>query len=75
MTQTGESNTHNFALRKAREDQGLKPKEVAKKLGVLTCTYLRWERNVQQPSLKHIGKLCKLFNKSIEELGYGNIYD
>lgn len=58
-------------LREARENRGLKPKDVANILRVDKCTYLRWERNEQRPQLKHIGELCHLFNKSAEELGYG----
>ena len=65
-----QSNSPNFALRKAREDQGLTTRDVAKRLGVTIDTYRRWEQNVQQPTIRHKGKLCRLFKKSIEELGF-----
>ena len=75
MSHAGESNIPNSALRKAREDQGLTTKQAAKKLGVTIETYRRWEQNAQQPSMKNIGQLCQLFQKSVEELGYPHFFD
>jgi transcriptional regulator with XRE-family HTH domain len=75
MSQAGESNSPNSALRKVREEQGLTQKYVAKRLGVHIDTYRRWEQNAQQPSVKHIGQLCQLFKKSVEELGYPHFFD
>lgn len=75
MPQEGEPNIPNSALRKAREDQGLTQKEVAKGVGVNTDTYRRWEQNAQQPTIKHVGKLCRFFKKTVEELGYSHFFD
>jgi DNA-binding XRE family transcriptional regulator len=57
-------------LRRARRKRFLTIEEAADLLGVSVSAFGRWERGVQVPHLQTLGKLCKLFESTSEELGF-----
>jgi transcriptional regulator with XRE-family HTH domain len=60
-------NTH---LKQERERRGWSQARVAEAVGTDTKTVGRWERGVSSPYPYSREKLCKLFGKSAEELGF-----
>ncbi len=60
----------NDALRREREARNWLQRDVAKQLCINERTYRRWERENQYPRLTSIKKLCDLFEKKPEELGF-----
>jgi predicted ATPase/DNA-binding XRE family transcriptional regulator len=67
-----ESNsTHpNDRLRQERIRCNWRQRELAERVGTTVVTVNRWERGIQQPSAYFRLKLCALFGKSEEELGF-----
>ena len=53
-------------LRKLRESKNLTQKEVASKLNVDRSTYSYWENAKTEPSIKHLIKLSKIYNVTID---------
>lgn len=51
-----------------RTDRGYTRKDMETLLEVPWTTYRSWERNIYEPKLKYIVKLCTLFNVSSDEL-------
>jgi len=60
----------NKQLKEARELRGWSQKYVAEQIGVDPIYISRWERGVVQPSSFYRPKLCELFDKNAEELGF-----
>ncbi len=59
----------NSALRRIREERGWSQQQVATLLDTNTFTVCRWERGLAFPSPHYRQRLCKLFDKSLSELG------
>ncbi|HEY7420172.1 MAG TPA: NB-ARC domain-containing protein, partial [Ktedonobacteraceae bacterium] len=57
-------------LRQERLGRNWHQRDVAEHLGTTVVTVNRWERGVQQPSTYFRVKLCVLFGKSAQELGF-----
>lgn len=57
-------------LRQARIERNWRQHEVAEHLGASVLTVQRWERGSHQPSMYFQLKLCALFGKSAEDLGF-----
>src|SRR4051794_11443305 len=57
-------------LRQARVERNWRQRDVAERLGASVLTIQRWERGSHQPSVYFQLKLCALFGKSAEELGF-----
>jgi len=55
-------------IRILRERRGMKPKDIAKHVGVSVQSVSQWENGRTQPSLTSREKLCELFGISLEEL-------
>jgi transcriptional regulator with XRE-family HTH domain len=55
-------------LREERVKRNWRQQDVADKLGTTVVTVSRWEQGIQQPSAFYRIKLCKVFDKSAEEL-------
>src|SRR5450631_3902618 len=55
-------------LATARYEKGWSQEEVAERVGVTRNTFSKWERGVVTPYPFHIHRLCKLFEKTTEEL-------
>ena len=60
----------NEALKRERELRGWTQAELAKKLGTTKLNVGRWERGESFPPPFYREKLCKLFKKNAEELGF-----
>lgn len=60
----------NDMLRREREQRGWSQKYVAEKIGSDTKTLGRWERGVTFPQPYYRQKLCELFEKNAQELGF-----
>lgn len=57
-------------LRQERIQRNWRQHDVAERLGTTVLTVHRWERGYQQPGAYFRIKLCALFGKSAEELGF-----
>ena len=55
-------------IRDLREDNDLKQKEIAKKLGLNQSSISDWENDISRPDYETVFELCKLFNVSIYDL-------
>lgn len=53
----------------ARVEKDLTQAKAAEGVGVDVGTFSRWEKGKHQPSLRHVKKLCDLFDKTAAELG------
>lgn len=60
----------NTNLKAAREARGWSQVQVARYLEIAQPTYQHWESGVR-PSDRNLKKLCHLFRKTKEELGFG----
>ncbi len=60
----------NEALRYEREKWGWSQRKIAEKLDTTEDKISRWERGERTPSPHYREKLCSLFGKSAEELGF-----
>jgi DNA-binding XRE family transcriptional regulator len=60
----------NEKLKAARMACKLTQVQISDSLNIDYKTYQRWERGHARPSLPNLGKLCRWFGKSREELGY-----
>lgn len=60
----------NDALIRARTERGLDTGEIANLVGVNTHTYIKWEKRKIRPSLRHIRRLCEIFQARPKDLGY-----
>ena len=60
----------NDRLRQERVRRDWRQRELADQVGTTVVTVNRWERGIQQPSAYFRLKLCALFSKSEEELGF-----
>jgi tetratricopeptide (TPR) repeat protein/DNA-binding XRE family transcriptional regulator len=67
---TSPSISWNERLRKERVQHNWRQQDVADRLGTTVLTVKRWERGNQQPSAYFRLKICTLFGKSAEELGF-----
>jgi tetratricopeptide (TPR) repeat protein/transcriptional regulator with XRE-family HTH domain len=59
-------------LRQERIQRNWRQQDLADQLGTTVVTIQRWERDHQQPSTYFRLKLCTLFGKSAQELGFVN---
>ena len=60
----------NIKLRYQRQTRGWSQKKLADLLDTSKELVSRWERGIQQPSPYYQEKLCVLFEKTAEELGF-----
>src|SRR5690348_9839966 len=60
----------NDRLRQERVQHNWRQHDLAEKLGTSVVTIQRWERGSHQPSAYFRVKLCALFGKSVQELGF-----
>ncbi|HEU5382543.1 MAG TPA: helix-turn-helix transcriptional regulator [Ktedonobacteraceae bacterium] len=60
----------NDRLRRERIRHNWRQQDLANRLGTTVVTVKRWERGSQQPGAYYRVKLCALFGKSVEELGF-----
>jgi transcriptional regulator with XRE-family HTH domain len=60
----------NHQLRHERIEHNWRQQDVADQLGTTVVTVKRWERGSQYPSAYFRQKLCALFGKSAQELGF-----
>lgn len=60
----------NTCLRQARVARNWRQRDLAEQLGTTVASVKRWERGSHQPSAYYRVKLCALFGKSAEELGF-----
>ncbi len=58
--------TYYERLRDLREDNDLTQEEVAKELGTSQTMYARYERGANEMPIRHLVKLCKLYNISAD---------
>ena len=65
----------NDALRTARQKRCWKRPQIAKLIGVDERTYRRWEEGSHKPNLENLEKLCKAFNMTPDQLGFGDLID
>jgi transcriptional regulator with XRE-family HTH domain len=61
----------NNRLRQERLQRNWRQADLAEQLGTTALTVRRWETGTQQISAYYRVKLCALFGKSAEELGFG----
>src|SRR5438034_882467 len=61
----------NTRLQEAREHKLWTLEEAAEAIGVDVQTFWRWENYVQWPRKYALRKLCAVFERSVEELGFG----
>lgn len=66
----GSGSTPNTALRRARELRCRSQQELAEYLGTTPFTICRWERGITIPGPHFRHKLCDLFERSADELGF-----
>lgn len=57
-------------IRQERIRRNWRQQDLANQLGTTVITVKRWERETQQPGAYFRIKLCALFGKSVEELGF-----
>ena len=55
-------------LKNLREDNDLTQQEVATYLGTSQTMYARYERGASELPIRHLLKLCELYNSSADEL-------
>lgn len=62
--------TTHFAenLKTLRIEKGLSQTELAKLLGVDQRTISNWENKICEPSFETLGKLCDIFDESLENI-------
>jgi transcriptional regulator with XRE-family HTH domain len=60
----------NDRLRQERVARNWRQLDIAEQLGTAVLTIKRWERGSQRPSAYFRVRLCALFGKSAEELGF-----
>ena len=70
MDLSNNSSYPNDLLRQERILRNWRQREVADHLGTTVVTVNRWERGIQQPGAYFRLKLCALFGKNAEELGF-----
>jgi len=70
-----EGSAVNQKLRAVREQKMWTIPEAAEAVGVDVQTYWRWEHTVQWPRAYALRKLCSVFDRSAEELGFGRSPD
>src|SRR5579885_3376357 len=58
-------------LAQARKKKHWTLKQAANAVGVSINTFNRWELGEQRPYRHNLDQLCKIFNASLEELGFG----
>ncbi len=66
-----ENSVLNHKLRAVREEKMWTIPEAAAEVGVDVQTFWRWENAVQWPRAYALRKLCSVFDRSAEELGFG----
>src|SRR5215472_6039664 len=62
--------SRNVLLRRARKECVWSQQDVAEKIGTRADTVGCWERGVDMPSPRYQQKLCELFGKTPQELGF-----
>lgn len=62
----------NHQLRQARLAHNWRQRELAEHLGTTVVSIKRWEKGTHQPGAYYRVKLCQIFGKSAEELGFVN---
>jgi tetratricopeptide (TPR) repeat protein len=70
-----EGSALNYKLRAVREHKMWTIPEAAEEVGVDAQTFWRWENYVQWPRAYALRKLCTVFERSAEELGFGRSSD
>jgi transcriptional regulator with XRE-family HTH domain/tetratricopeptide (TPR) repeat protein len=67
--------TVNRLLYTARRQKHWSQKQAAKACDVDLQTYFRWEHGGQQPHGYNLDRLCEVFGRSMEELGYAQLIE
>lgn len=62
----------NQRLKREREKRGWSQRDLATMLDTTLYTVSRWERGLTVPHLSTLDRLCKLFEKGTQELGFTN---
>jgi uncharacterized membrane protein/DNA-binding XRE family transcriptional regulator len=65
----------NYRLREARERRGWSQERVAEQIGTTMVNVSRWERGYSTPSPYFREKLCQLYGKEAQELGFLKHYE
>ena len=60
----------NQKLQDARKQRNWTIEQASAQIGVDIKTYRRWEQKGYNPSLRHLRRLCQIFELSPEELGF-----
>ncbi len=60
----------NLRLKYEREMRGWTQEEVAEKIGTTAVSVSRWENGVYTPDIYYRNKLCKLYQKNPQQLGF-----
>lgn len=55
-------------LKKLREQNGIKQKEIAKILNMSLTGYASWEQGKSEPNIDNIKKICAFYKISTDEL-------
>lgn len=55
-------------LREIRKSKGLMQAELAKKIGISTMSYQRYEKGKRVPSVNHAILIAEALNSTVEEL-------
>ena len=55
-------------IRELREDHDLSQEQVAEKLGTSQTMYSRYERGASELPVRHLIKLCYLYNTSADDI-------
>jgi predicted NACHT family NTPase len=69
------TNAPNIALKREREQRNWSQEALAEQLETTHITISRWERGISSPSPHFRQKLCELFEKNAEELGFSQSQD
>lgn len=64
----------NFKLIDHRKQRRWTQMDVAEALGVIDLTVRRWEQGQHKPSKYYVKKLCDLFEKTPEDLGFTHFF-
>lgn len=59
---------HGYTLKALRANANLTQQETAKKVGVSTTTWSRWENGERYPNVKQLVKIEKLFGVSYNDI-------
>lgn len=71
---TTSNKTVGQRIREARKEKGLTQQELADEAGVMLANICNWERDLNEPSLFNIWKVCDVLEVSIDWIAEGCAY-